>query len=381
MTDKKCIGRPTMTEVFENKIFKCWLNAKIKMHIPTVLIVFVYRFSFCMLFLLFDNTYIYLEDRKLIKEQNVSDLKATCHNQYYTESGMMPIYFYPEQSIVIYAIFLLGISVAGLVSITSQIVNGAKSKFSRTIHSSYPHREKNIYLYYWYQILCEVNIFVATVTCVSLRLLRLYQGTKLPNIVDDVLYLIIFHNMITFLIQLAQLLPKVGTFPIIMQRMLGDLASFIFFLIIYMFPFGGAILHIVGRGKTECPEGYGSSMDVLYSTILMLVNMMGIRELSPEVESSTDVYSLYITHSAFIFMEAILMLNLLIALFSHSVAKIMEHKNVIINLQRLYIVVTFEWKLNSVLGWLFRLMKRKCFIHQDGRLFISSVSVKDYYKT
>ncbi len=146
-----------------------------------------------------------------------------------------------------------------------------------------------------------------------------------------------------------------------------------------MFPFGGTILHIVGRGKAVCPAGFGNAIEVLYSTILMLVNMMGIRELSTDLDSSTDVYSLYITHAAFIFMEAILMLNLLIALFSHSVSKIMEHKSVIIKLQRLYIVVIFEWKLKAILGWLIRTMKRKCFTHKDGKLFISAVSVKDYY--
>ncbi len=380
-TDKECIERPTMTEVFEDKVFKSWLNTKIKMHIPTFVIAFVFRLFFCIIFLQFDDIFIHLEDTKLMQNRNISDLQTTCHVQYFIESGMTPVYQYlfPEKLIIIYAALLLAICMVGLVFVTIEIVGSLIAKFSHTIQTSYPHREKNMYLYYWFHIVCEANLFLSILVFVCLRLSRLYLGTELPNIVDDLLYLMIFYNMIIFLIQLSQLLPVVGTFPIIMQRMLGDLSSFMLFLIIYMFPFGGTMLHIVGRGKTVCPAGFGNAMEVLYSTILMLVNMMGIRELSSEEESSTDVYSLYFTHAAFIFMEAILMLNLLIALFSHSVAKIMEHKNVIINLQRLYIVVVFEWKLNPILGCLFKFMRRKCFKHRDGKLYISSVSVKDYY--
>lgn len=380
MSDKHCIERPTMRKVFEDCLFKNWLCTKIKLHIPTVIFVFLFRVIFAVLFLSFDDMFSYLYDVKLMRSQNLSDLETSCHKEYYSESGMTPmLYYYPEKSVIINAVLLLFICGVGLTFVMQEIFNNSRAKFHHTIYAFYPHRAKELYLYYWYHVMVELNLFLSTLILVSLRLTTLYLGANFSNIADDILYLNIFYNMITFLIQLAQLLPKVGTFPILMQRMFGDLASFILFLIIFMFPFGGTILHIVGRGKAVCPAGFGNAMEVLYSTILMLVNMMGVRELSTELDSSVDVYSLYITHAAFIFMEAILMLNLSIALFSHSVAKIMEHKNVIINLQRLYIVVIFEWKLKPILGWLFRFMKRRCFVYKNGKLFISSVSVRDYY--
>ena len=111
-----------------------------------------------------------------------------------------------------------------------------------------------------------------------------------------------------------------------------------------------------------------------------MMNMLDVRDVSTNLESSIDVNSLFLTHVLFIFLGAILMLNLLIALFSQSVAKIMEHKTVIINLQRLYIIYSMEWKLSFCLGWLFKIRKRSCFKHKDGKLFITAGSVKNYFR-
>ncbi len=378
LMDKSCIERKSTTELFENEIFQKWLNTKVYVHIPSVIIMLIFRMLFAYLFVSFDDAYLYLQDLDLIRNQNSSVAYGeSCRHQFYKESNFKPLYIHPKLSLIINAVLLIVVCLASLGFIIHQILITIRMKLSHNVHKHYPHREKNMYLYYWFNIISELNLYIGTILFVSLRLSRLYLDSfEFPFIADDLLYCYVLYNLVTFLIQLSQLLPKVGAFPIIMQRMLGDLASFYLFLVVYMYPFSATFYHIVMRAKTGCPAEFRSMTESLYSMILFANNMIDVRTLSNNVDSN-DVKSLYYTHIAFIFLVVILMLNLLIALFSHSVAKIMEHKNVIINLQRLYTVVTFERKIK--LGWLFKIMKKRCFTHKDGKLFVTSVSIKDQY--
>ncbi len=380
-TDKDCIERPSTTELFENNIFQKWIKTKINLHIPSAVIMLIVRVIFAYLFTTFDDAYLYLQDLALIKNQNSSlDYANSCRYKFYEESNMTPVYLDPKYSLILNTIFMIIICSVSLCFIIHEIGNTIKITCSRDIQSHYPHRMKKFFLYYWFNILSELTLYIGTILFISLRVARLYfDSFQFPYMGDDILYCCVLYNLVTFFIQLAQLLPKVGVFPIIMQRMLGDLASFFLFLVVYMYPFGGTFAHILMRAKTKCSTEFSSMQEGHYSMVLITMNMLDVRKISNNLESPSDVQSLYITHIAFIYLVAILMLNLLIALFSHSVAKIMEHKNVIINLQRLYIVLTFERKMK--LGWLFKIMRKRCFTHKDGKLFVTSVSIRDHYKS
>ncbi len=319
--------------------------------------------------------YAHLLDLKLMENRSQTGLLDTCRIQYYSESIIAPTYFSVGYLIIVYAVIMLAISTIGLVIILLEIVSNIRSKISNSHHRFYPHREKDFYLYYWSYFLSELNMFLCNIVLISIRLARLYLHIELPTIIDDMLFLNVYYNLIIYLVQVTQLLPKVGTFPIMMQRMLGDLTSFAIFLVLYMFPFGATIGRILSRGKEICTPGFENNEQAFYSMFLIMNNMVNIRELSSSLDSLVDVYSLYLTHLLFIFLGALLMLNLLIALFSQSVSKIMEHKNIIINLQRLLIVVSFEWKLQ----FCFKIMKRRCFQHREGKLFISAGCVKNYF--
>ena len=368
-----------MTALFNDKLIQNWIDARIKVHVPTVIIVSIFRLIFALLFVTFDDMYTHLQDLKLMENQNQTALLDTCRSQYYRDSIIAPIYFSVEYSIIVYAVLMLVICIVALGFILLEIASNTRGKITHSHHRFYPHREKVFYLYYWFYFLSEVNMFLANTVFISIRLARLYLDIGLPTIIDDMLFLDVYYNLIIFLVQVTQLLPKVGTFPIMMLRMLGDLTSFAIFLFLYMFPFGANIHRILSRGKAVCTPGFENNHQTFYSMFLIMMNMVDTRELSSTLDSSVDVFSLYLTHLLFIFLGTLLMLNLLIALFSQSVAKIMEHKKVIINLQRLYIVMTCEWKLSPILGWLFRIMRRRCYKYDNGKLFISSGSVKNCF--
>ena len=61
----------------------------------------------------------------------------------------------------------------------------------------------------------------------------------------------------------------------------------------------------------------------LYTVFTIMLNIVNLTSF--HIHNQTI---LYLLHMAYIFMMAILMLNFLIALFSHSVAEIMAHKEV-----------------------------------------------------
>ncbi len=100
-----------MRKVFEDKLFKDFLNTKIRLNIPTFLIVFMFRIIFASLFLSFDDVFTHLHDIQLLQSKNVSDLGTSCHREYFAESGITPmLYYYPKKFVIINAVLLLSIS-------------------------------------------------------------------------------------------------------------------------------------------------------------------------------------------------------------------------------------------------------------------------------
>ena len=72
-----------------------------------------------------------------------------------------------------------------------------------------------------------------------------------------------------------------------------------------------------------------------------MLNMVDLKQYKNDIKEG-DYGVLLFLHVAFVFMLPILLINFLIALLSTSVAEIMEHKDVIMEVQRLCVISQTE---------------------------------------
>lgn len=196
-----------------------------------------------------------------------------------------------------------------------------------------------------------------------------------------VLNLLIIYASITSVwigLYVMQLSSVIGHFAITFNRMIFVLFQFFVLFLMMFLPF----VHIFYRlleNSNGCPNSSFSSSVVehYYNTFLILLNMISFNQFKEEV-SRSNFYLLLFIHVLYVFLLSILLINFLIALLSHSVSDVMEHKDINILVQQLLVVGIADTFNRHFFNVIRNFVQRRCFHIEGERIFLIRTSV--YFK-
>ena len=192
---------------------------------------------------------------------------------------------------------------------------------------------------------------------------QLFQGqikTKSSLSVDiNYMVLIAVFTCAWNLLYYLQHIPGLNVYVIAVQRMLIDLLSFFIIFAMFILSFSFGFYMLTGTSKTLLP--------LLYDSFRLSLNMMDFSQASG---------ALQFLHVAFVFVIVYLLQNIIIAIFSSSFQHVYQNKDIIFCVQSLSISLIFEQQWSRIMRPLYNRLRRKYFIYEDGRIYVTKVVMK-----
>ena len=179
------------------------------------------------------------------------------------------------------------------------------------------------------------------------------------------------------LLYFMQLVPWLGYYVVAIQRMIMAFAQFAIlfglFLLSYIFVFRRIILDT----ETGCPVEFESTTRALYSTFLVMINMLEINEFHVINE-----WGLFVLHIVYVFMVSVLLINFLIAIMTDEYADVADHRQVISSIQMMHVTSTLEGRLAWLFAPIYMFQRWRLFKTGDGRVYLMRLTMrhKDKYK-
>lgn len=158
-------------------------------------------------------------------------------------------------------------------------------------------------------------------------------------ILADLAHILLCVSTVWSLLFFVQLLPSIGHFVIVVQRMLQDMFNFTLIFIFFFVPFTHAFYRYL---TFDCAA---STLDVYYETFTIMLNMADTRAYMLQ---TSDPLVFMLLHMLYVFIVAILLVNFLVALMSNSVAEVANNRQAIITIQRISVVLQLEDKLGPI---------------------------------
>lgn len=166
-----------------------------------------------------------------------------------------------------------------------------------------------------------------------------------------------------------QLLPALGYFVTIIQRMLKDMFHFLILYVILFFSFSQTFFNLFYINHV-CSKEFKDMFWSMYSTFRVMLNMI---ELTEEYPGS---YDLAILHTTYVIVVPILLVNFLIALMSNSVSDVAENRQLIMLLQRLSAAILVEERLEKIIVWFYKKKQHNYYVVKDGRIYVECFVLK-----
>ncbi len=379
--DTECLGKASTTEFFDNKMIKCWISSKIKTNVSALVIWLFTRIFFVAIFIAFDMRQTSFEEEAFMKDIKYNYTNASFMSEAFMRNNRLTSCLMRDYNISVFdyicVVYILSSCLFRILVCTYVTTKFLTQWLKHYPMLCYPHRRKNpickqglIYMF------TALNGSLFAVIFTISKLFRLKFDIEISLNFEDFAHFNVFLCTCVEFLAICQVIPKVGSFPMTINRLFGDLYSFSAILALFMSPFIMTLHHTINRRHKVCTLGFSNYIDSYYSMFLAMINMLDVEKLAKGLEIKESTPTLYFLHFFYVFTVSILLLNFLIALFSHSVAKTMEHENILVPLNNLNIMLYLEKSMNGILGWWFKIMKRKCFTYRDGRLFITSVTIK-----
>ena len=214
--------------------------------------------------------------------------------------------------------------------------------------------------YFLSDIVTLIGVLIMSLDVIHSQLFQRQNKTKLSLSVDiNYMVLIAVFTCAWNLLYYLQLIPGLNVYVIAVQRMLIDLLSFsiIFVMFILSFSFGFYVL--TDTSKTLLP--------LLYDSFRLSLNMMDFSHVSG---------ALQFLHVAFVFVIVYLLQNIIIAIFSSSFQHVYQNKDIIFCVQSSSISLIFEQPWSIIMQPLYSRLRRKYFIYEDGRIYVTKVVMK-----
>ena len=369
MLDKKKLTDETTNKLFASPVIQNWVQIKIWANIPILIVWCLIRILFVTSFMLMDHSgtvseiigkaiernVIYLADGTFnstkVSQTNTTDMLG---NQSFTSK--------PKECIALNVLsissktslgFLIYLTTHCLIVIVLDVTEICTvSEHSK--HMKTPRGSKDPMVTHLFYRIIQFLQAVITLTYLLSKFLAPFRIIYFPPTVDNLMYISISMTLMWSFLFFLQLMPWIGHFIVAIVSMLMTLLKFLLIFCIFSVPFIGSFEHLMNAGKTEgnCPKEFSNFGYSFYTVFTMMLNMIEFHDFYP-----SDPTSVFILHTVYVFMTAILLVNFLIALFSMTFLHISDHKQIVQTVQRLSVCALIEgrmqrWLRPTLYHWL-----------------------------
>ena len=161
-----------------------------------------------------------------------------------------------------------------------------------------------------------------------------------------------------------QVAPVVGTFFITVIGMVQTLLKFCVLFIIIQLAFVTVMTNIVNTHSMVCYADFSSFLDAWGTLFRMMLAMVDSTEYTVAYQHMLNFINI-----EYVVITGILLLNFLVAIMSYNVSEIKDHRNIVMNIQRIMVASDMEDVAFSVSWKLHRWCLTHCpgFASIDGR--------------
>ena len=333
--------------VFDDPMLQSWIRAKIIMNWPFVFIWFLFRIFFIGLFFSasMDNSWPTAVVNASTNTNNTEGM-AICSSQ---NPNLGSYQWYTLTSVCV------------LILIYDFYCNIVARRLHHPALIKLLKRRDHIahfQFYYWAQFATCISI-VGTFVCQMLRSTGFYVALTL----DNVFFVFISCGSMWGVVYFLQVLPWISIYAIAVQRMVQDFVRFALIFFIFLTAFALSFRRILLGDSYECPKNFDTIGETLYSSFLVIINLVNFREY-PNV----DKVSLYVLHVVFVFFIPILLINFLIAAMTRSFSDVYTNRQAITQTQRLALMVTIQLRLARPMQSLYKILQKGVFVYHKERL-------------
>ena len=233
--DQRAIRNPSMAKVTNTDYIQQWSWLKLKSNSFVLTCVVLLMFLYFLLFLYLDSHFTYEDESKFISEGNT--VNFTCLEQYYKHRN------YGATAVYFMMIFLTSFSI---ISIIMEICNIIRITLLPGLQSL-PNGRKNVSLYYWFQTLSKLALYVNVLGFVVVKFIRMYVTVGFTHYWDDALFAACLLWFSWYFVSTAQIIPKLGVYVILLERMVMSLISFLSICILFLVMFTSVAFRLFNR--------------------------------------------------------------------------------------------------------------------------------------
>ena len=216
----------------------------------------------------------------------------------------------------------------------------------------------HVQFYYWTHFATCMSI-VGIFVCQMLR----STGFSVFLTLDNIFYNLISCGCMWGVVYFLKLLPWINIYAIAVQRMLKYFVRFTLIFVIFLASFALSFRRILLGDSYECPKNFGTISETLYSSFLVMINLVNFREYE-----NVDNVSLYILHVVFVFFIPILLIHFLIAALTQSFSDMYRNRVAITQTQRLALMITIQMRIAGPMQALYKRLQRGVFVYRNKRL-------------
>ncbi len=161
-----------------------------------------------------------------------------------------------------------------------------------------------------------------------------------------------------------------------MQRIVWVLFQFFILYWIIFLPFVHGLFRFIQESDAYSSKIFSPTIaEHYYNSFVVSLNMIDFTQFRGGTPSF-DYFVLLFLHVCYIFVLVILLQNFLIALLSTSVTEVMEHKEVIMLLQKMHVVYLVEFLMAkfSCFFAIWKYFQNKNFHIENGKYYLKRVS-------
>ena len=353
MFDRRKIGQESFKQLFFSDVLQTWIKRKNKAMLPFVVAYFLFRVVF-MTCAYFGDFFLSVQEELYLKDKNVSTGNGTCLDLDGNATGSWGM----VMSVLVYSVGSLGLNVLEMWYFV-----WTSRPNAWTLRT--PNGSRNAVAHFLFYRFNQIFLHIIIVCNFIVRSLRIFDLVTISFTFDNITYVLFSSSLAWSIMQFVQLLPGIGCFIVALQRMLGNLIAFLIFFLGFVLCMGVIILRVLSYGKIDCMEEVRTSENATYSTFLILLNMLNLKTLEIIQENLA-----VILHVILVFVGNIMLLNFLIALFSANVTWVDQHKEVIVTVQRICVVMTLDIRLHWILRGPYMWFQSRHFNRRNGRLLL-----------
>ncbi len=380
LLEKENLSSSATMEVVTCNLITTWTKAKMSFNKPFIIIWFIIRLLFLMIFFLStsDEKVInpkYLTGTEVLSDElkpqtntpaftttktntynflynsSVKGFKNNMTDLYLCENSLYFISYTPTFQLCLLAYVLANVLCFIMYDIFEYFIS-IRRGFIKKLKST-PKGPKHVMVSTTFHRICSFLFSITILTATFDRFGR---------VLHVLVYLVCMWPLLCFL----ELLPSIGYRVLLVQKALKDVLSFGFVLFVFILPYPHGFFNIL---KGICGEESFSNIGVaMYSSFKIMLNMIDLEQYKSK--EGVDLTALYFMHVFYVFLVVILLLNFLIAILSYTVSEVSENRSTITVLQKLSMLNVVERRLNWVFRFYYRWCQRKTFCVENGKMFI-----------